>query len=203
MQRLVVAVIGLGFVIGGAPGVVAEGGIEHGSGTLVTKQLTLQDFTEIEVPGFWEVEVTRGPYAVRVTVHDNVLDDLRVERRGSALRLGVRPGVFRRLTLRAQVSMPQLVAIQVSGNGRVAVTAFAAPALRIGVSGSGTVHGSHCQVGALEVEVSGSGDVDLNGCTVEATTVSISGSGSVLLRAAARRQPRSRPAAAACRRPPR
>ena len=120
-------------------------------------KLDLRGFTEITVPGSWQVEVAHGPYAVQISVEDNVLDDVRVERRGDALRFGMRPGLFGRVTLRAQVSMPELGAIRVSGSGRVTFTGFSSPALALGVSGSGAVLGSQSQVGALEADVSGSG----------------------------------------------
>ena len=143
----------------------------------------MRDFTAIEVLGSWEVAVSKGAYEVQVTVDDNIVDDLRVERRGSALRFGLRrgAGIFRRLTLRAQVSMPELDAVQVSGSGHVTVAEFESHTLRVGVSGSGGVDANRCHVGALDASVSGSGDITLDGCTVGSAGVSISGSGGVTL----------------------
>ena len=157
MRRIAARLLTLGCLVGGAAVVVAEGTIESGSGTLVTRQLDLSGFTEIEVPGTWQVEVTPGPYAVAVTVDDNLLDDLQVERHGSALRFGLRPGRFRRVTLRAEVTMPQLAAVRVSGSGEVVFSAFASPQVQVAVSGSGAVRGNRCRIGSAEIDLSGSG----------------------------------------------
>lgn len=184
MQRLILATVCAGLTVGAVPAVKAEGVVESAPGNLVTEQLDIRGFSAIEVPGSWEIEVATGPFAVQVSVDENVRDDLRVELRGNTLRFGMRSrvGMFRRPTLRAQVSMPALAAVQVSGSGRVAATGFDAPALQVGVSGSGRVDAGGCRVGALDASVSGSGDINVEGCTVGSATVSISGSGGVALR---------------------
>ena len=163
----------------------AIGVSEEGSGNLVTKRLALSGFTGIEVAGSWQVTVRPGPYDVQVTVDDNVVDDLRVEVRGDALHLGLRPQVrLRRVTLRAQVTMPGLDAVGVSGSGDATFSDFESPSLRLSVTGSGDVQGSGISVGVLDAAVSGSGDITLEGCASESASVSITGSGDVTLRGA-------------------
>ena len=168
----------------------ASGLGEEGSGTLVTERLALSGFTGIEVGGSWEVTVRPGPYDVQVTVDDNVVDDLRVEVRGDALHFGLRPQVrLRRVTLRAQVTMPTLDAVAVSGSGAATFSDFESRALRLSVTGSGDVQGSGISVGVLDAGVSGSGDITLEGCARESAGVSITGSGDVTLRGASDEQP--------------
>ena len=168
----------------------ATGVFEEGSGTLVTERLALSGFTGIEVAGSWLVTVRPGPYDVQVTVDDNVVDDLQVEVRGDALHFGLRPQVrLRRVTLRAQVTMPSLEAVGVAGSGDAAFSDFESPSLRLSVTGSGDVEGSGISVGAVDAEVSGSGDITLEGCANESAHVSITGSGDVTLRGAADAEP--------------
>ena len=168
----------------------ASGLGEEGSRTLVTERLALSGFTGIEVGGSWEVTVRPGPYDVQVTVDDNVVDDLRVEVRGDALHFGLRPQVrLRRVTLRAQVTMPALDAVGISGSGDATFSDFESPSLRLSVTGSGDVRGSGISVGVLDAGVSGSGDVTLEGCASESASVSITGSGDVTLRGAPDGQP--------------
>ncbi|MDE0222328.1 MAG: DUF2807 domain-containing protein [Spirochaetaceae bacterium] len=168
----------------------ASGLGEEGSGTLVTERLALWGFTGIEVGGSWRITVRPGPYDVQVTVDDNVVDDLRVEVRGDALHFGLRPQVrLRRVTLRAQVTMPALDAVRVSGSGEATFADFESPSLRLGVSGSGDVEGSGISVGVLDAGVSGSGDITLEGCASESAGVSITGSGDVTLRGASDEEP--------------
>ena len=168
----------------------ASGVGEEGSGNLVTERLALSGFTGIEVAGSWKVTVRPGPYDVQVTVDDNVVDDLRVEVRGDALHFGLRPQVrLRRVTVRAQVTMPALDAVGVSGSGDATFSDFESPALRLSVTGSGDVEGSGISVGALAAGVSGSGDITLEGCASESADVSITGSGDITLRGVAADQP--------------
>ncbi len=168
----------------------ASGVAEEGSGTLVTERLALSGFTGIEVAGSWQVTVRPGPYDVQVTVDDNVVDDLRVEVRGDALHFGLRPQVrLRRVTLRAQVTMPALDAVGVSGSGDATFSEFESPALRLSVTGSGDVEGSGITVDALAAGISGSGDISLEGCAIESADLSITGSGDITLRGAAAGQP--------------
>lgn len=168
----------------------AIGVSEEGSGNLVTQRLALSGFNGIEVAGSWQVTVRPGPYDVQVTVDDNVADDLQVEVRGDALHFGLRPQVrLRRVTLRAQVTMPSLEAVGVAGSGDAAFADFDSPSLRLSVSGSGDVEGSGGSVGALVAGVSGSGDIMLEGCASESADVSITGSGDVTLQGAVDEQP--------------
>ena len=168
----------------------ASGVSEEGSGNLVTQRLSLSGFTGIEVAGSWQVSVRPGPYDVQVTVDDNVVDDLRIEVRGDALHFGLRPQLrLRRVTLRAEVTMPTLHAVGVAGSGVATFSEFESPSLRLSVTGSGDVEGWAIAVGALDAGVSGSGDITLEGCASESAGVSITGSGDVTLRGKVDDQP--------------
>ena len=174
----------------GASMAAASGVSEEGSGNWVTQRLALSGFTGIEVAGSWQVTVRPGPYDVQVTVDDNLADDLQVEVRGDALHFGLRPQVrLRRATLRAQVTMPSLEAVGVTGSGDATFVDFEIPSLRLSVTGSGDVEGSGVSVGSLVAGISGSGDITLQGCATESADVSITGSGDITLQGAADDQP--------------
>lgn len=180
---------GVGLLLG-ASMAGASGVSDEGSGNLVTQRLALAGFTGIEVSGSWQVTVRPGPYDVHVTVDDNVIDDLQIELRGDALHFGLRPHFsLRRVTLRAEVTMPTLDAVAVSGSGDATFSEFESASLRLSVTGSGDVEGSGITVGALDAGVSGSGDIMLEGCASESAQVSITGSGDVTLRGASDEQP--------------
>ena len=186
LTRLAILILPFAMVLTGCTLTIPTAGrVKSGSGNLITERLDIQGFTEIteiEVPGSWEVDIFTGAFDVQVTVDDNVFNDLRVERRGNVLRFGLRPGtMFRHVTLRAQVAMPNLDAVQVSGNGHVAFAGFQSSTLRTDVSGSGGVKADDCHLGVLEANVSGSGDIILDSCTVDFAAISISGSGGIAL----------------------
>ena len=178
MLRLLVAV----WALCAAPSLLAEGVMESGSGSMVTERLDLEGFTAIEIAGSWEVEAVPGEFAVEVSVDDNVLDDVRVEVRGDTLWLGMRAGAwFRRLTLRARVSLPELDGLQVTGSGHIAAREFEVADLQVDVSGSGGVDVAGCRVGALDGGISGSGDITAEGCMIGTAAILISGSGDVVV----------------------
>lgn len=181
--RRILAALLIGGALCAPLAVPADGVAETGSGDMVKERLELRGFSALQVSGSWEVEAAPGDFAVEVEVDDNVRDDVRVELRGNTLRFGLRQGArwFRRVSLRARVSLPDLEGVQVSGSGRVAAHGFEAPTLRLGVSGSGSIHAGGCRVGALDADVSGSGDIAMEGCELTGATVSISGSGDVVI----------------------
>ena len=76
----------LGIFLLGSVGVLFAGGIvERGSGNLITEEYDISDFSEIDVSGSWDVKITQGGYGVRVEVDDNILEYVKVERRGGTL----------------------------------------------------------------------------------------------------------------------
>ena len=183
MRGRVLAAVWMAAALSIPAAAMADGVIETGSGNLVTRDINAHGFTEIHVPGSWEVEVSQGDFGVQITVDDNVLDDVRVEVRGRALRFDMRSGaLFRRVTLRAVVSMPTIEEIRVSGSGQIAASRFETPALRVAIPGSGSVRADGFQVGALDIELSGSGDVVFNASAFDIAEISISGSGDVAVR---------------------
>ena len=132
------------------------------SGGVVTKQLDISGFDRIAVPGSWDVEVTRGPFSVTVTVDDHLEDDLRVERRGNELAFRLRAGLRLRgvRTLRAAVAMPELSGAVVSGSGSGSIRfgGFRDTGdrpLDLVVSGSGSIGGDGCQTRQLQARISG------------------------------------------------
>ena len=74
------------------------------------------------------------------------------------------------MTLRAQVTMPALHAVAVSGSGDANFSDFESPSLRLSVSSSGDVDGSGISVGVLDAGVSGAGDITLEVCASESPT---------------------------------
>ena len=172
-QRLIVTIVAL--LVMTASVASALGRIESGSGRLSTEQLNIRGFDRIVVPGSWQIEITQGRFDVSVTVDDNLVDDLRVERRGDALVFAFRSGVrIARAPPRASVSMPELNGAAVSGSGSSGVRLGG---LELQVSGSGHISGIDCAADQLRATVGGSGAIRLSSCSVERADLGITGSG--------------------------
>jgi hypothetical protein len=89
----------------------------EGSGNVVTRTFDISDFTGVDVGGGFRVEITRSSsYSVRVTADNNTFDYMDVYKADNTLTIGLRGGFsFRSVTLKAQISMPNLYALVLSG----------------------------------------------------------------------------------------
>ena len=101
---------------------IFKGGIE-GSGNVVAEHMAISGFNKVEVGNTFDVTITPGAtFKVKVEADDNLLEYLDVKKSGETLEIRLRGGTsIRNATLRAEVSLPELRSIKLSGasNGRV------------------------------------------------------------------------------------
>jgi len=117
----------------GAPRIVLDklaGGDERvtGSGRIVTEDFNIRGFSRLQISNAFQVEVIRsGSYRVGVRVDDNLREHLRVEKRGETLVIGLEPLRSFNLggaTMEAEIHMPDLRGIEVSGASDVRISGF-------------------------------------------------------------------------------
>jgi len=138
-----------------------------GSGNVVAEEFDLSGFDQVEVSSAFDVEIRQGDaFSVVVRVDDNVKPYLDVVRQGSTLRIGLKPfslsGVSA-LTLEAEVTMPALTGLELSGASDVSVTDFkSTEPLYVEVSGASSLRGD-IEAGGVRFDVSGASDVKLSG----------------------------------------
>ena len=159
----VVAVVGAicaVLVLRGWPGVLI------GSGNLETEAYTFANFTRVEISSAFEFEIEQsGSYSINVTADDNVIDRVQISQDGQTLkiRIGGTPTIFRSVTLKALVTMPQLGGLTVSGASRGTVSGFTSTeGLDITVSGASRVTGD-ITAGDIGFDVSGASTVQFEG----------------------------------------
>jgi hypothetical protein len=138
-----------------------------GSGNVVTKEFDLSGFDEVEVSSAFDVEIRQGnAFSVVVRVSDSVEQYLDVVKQGSTLSIGLRPmspATLTAVTLEAEVTMPQLAGLELSGASGVSVTDFtSSEALYAEVSGASSLRGD-IEAGGVRFDVSGASDVKLSG----------------------------------------
>ncbi len=153
MKRLLAAVVFLAvsFSTGCSPNAassvpVASSGSTNlgvaGSGALVTKDLSVRDFSEVEVDSSFKVEITRSEsFAVAVTADDNVIDMVDVTQSGQTLRIGLKPGSYNNATYRASISMPDLKRLEMAGASIGTLTGFRPRVLDLDLSGASQLTG--------------------------------------------------------------
>jgi hypothetical protein len=164
---VVVAAICTSLILWGWPGVVI------GSGNLETEQYAFTNFTKVEISSAFEFQIRQSSsYSINVTADDNVMDYVQISQDGQTLKIRV-GGIpsFRRVTLKASVTMPRLGGLTVSGASRGTVSNFnSAEAVSIAVSGASRVTGD-VTAGDIGFDVSGASTIELEGSADDMVTI--------------------------------
>jgi hypothetical protein len=175
-----------------------------GSGNEVTQEAAFTDYDKVDVSHAFRVNIKQGDdYSAVITIDDNLQQYLKVDKVGDTLKVGLDPAVIvGRATMRADITMPQLAALKLSGASRGAITGFessnsfnstlsgasrlegdiqagdtdlnAAGSVRIKLKGSG---------GDLTVDARGASGVDLEDFSVSDASVKASGASQVTVNA--------------------
>jgi hypothetical protein len=143
-----------------------------GSGNIVDREFDLQGFTVVNVGNGFHVEIAQGSeYRVTVSIDDNMLDRLVVQKDGDRLKIGLKPGSYTNLNLDAVITTPTLNGVELSGGSHGDVT---------GVSSSNDFSvvlsdGSHVVIvgsaGDLRVDASDGSRIDLSRFEVDSAMV--------------------------------
>jgi hypothetical protein len=164
---VVVGAICAGLVLRGWSGVLT------GSGNLETEEYAFVNFTRVEVSSAFEFQIRQSSsHSVNVTADDNVIDHVQISQDGQTLkiRVGGAPS-FRRVTLKASVTMPELSGLTVSGASRGTVSNFnCTEAVSIAVSGASRVEGDFT-AGDIGFDVSGASAIELEGSADDMVTI--------------------------------
>jgi len=138
-----------------------------GSGIVVTEEFDLSGFDQVEVSSAFDVQISQADqFSVVVRVDDNVKQYLDVVKQGSTLRIGLKPfssSAVSAMTLEAEVTMPELTGLELSGASDVSVGDFkSTQPLYVEVSGASSLRGD-IEAGGVRFDVSGASDVKLSG----------------------------------------
>ena len=142
-----------------------------GSGNVVTQEEAISGFDKVEISSAFQVVMIQGEtYSVVIRIDDNLLKYLEVVKQGSTLKIGLKTDRTVGATQEAEVTMPALAGLDLSGASRATITGFKSPAsLDVDLRGAshlgGDIEAGDARfdvVGASEVTLGGSaGDVDI------------------------------------------
>jgi hypothetical protein len=157
--------------LGGCLGAAAKG-----SGDLITVEKEYSGFDKVKVGYGCKLTLRQSDrYSVIVRVDDNLADRLKIELDGSTLLIGMKSGYsYRRLTLEADITMPDIQSLRMSGGSDGTIEGFNSErSLSVDLSGGSELVG---EVGAgdFELSISGGSELELHG---SADDLSIKGSG--------------------------
>lgn len=145
---------------------VIGGGAIHGSGDIVTVDENHEDFDQVEIDSTFNVTITRADaYAISIRVDENVVDHLRVTRDGDTLRLSLESGhsYDDDVTLQADITMPELSRLSLSGASRASASGFNSDDpfdIELSGASSGTVDVS---AGDVDCDLSGASNLTMTG----------------------------------------
>jgi serine/threonine-protein kinase len=158
-----------------------------GSGVLVEGTADFQGFTAIKVDSGFEVTVIPdSAYSITVTVDDNILEHVRMEKDGATFEIGLDPWyTYRDVTLKAIVTLPVLTAVELSG-GSSLIVVEAATLPPVGsfaaeVSGASSLLLPAISASSLDLELSGASRVTAGG-SAGAIDAAVSGASEADLR---------------------
>jgi hypothetical protein len=149
-----------------------------GSGRVVSETFDMRGFNKVDASHAFQVEIVQGDsYQVTIRIDDNLQQHLRVEKRGDTLIIGLKPlrgFSFRRATMEAEVRMPDLTGVEVSGASDVNISGFTSNKnFDAELSGASSLEGE-ITADDVSIEASGASRVRLRG---EAGSLQLDGSG--------------------------
>jgi len=159
----VAALLTLALAPVGCGGLFDSGETISASGQLVTESYDFTGFSDVEASSAFDVEIESGDaFAVEVTVDDNIVEFLDVNRSGDALRIGLKgSNSYRNPTLQAQVTMPTLDRIKLTGASSAAADAFSSDdRFEVDVSGASSVRCSNIVSGSATFKLQGASSVE-------------------------------------------
>ena len=158
-------------------------GIE-GSGDMETRELNLGDFDRIDVGGAFALDVVQGDhYQVKVTIDDNLWDNLEAEVSGGELSFDWDKRCQPDDDCRIQIVTPSLKEVAVHGACEARIKDFHGDSFRYTLSGAGSLE-MDGEVDDLEIRVSGAGEADTRDLKANNVDIVVSGAGDATVYAA-------------------
>jgi len=161
MKKVILAVL-VAVVLSSLSLASCIGGTVTGSGNLKTETFNFTDFTKVEAESGFQVELTKSStFSVEITADNNVLEYIEVDKSGDTLRIRPkRNRIYRSATLRANITMPDLRSLDLSGATRGTVSGFSSTEnLDIDVSGASSVELTDVSTGDVKFDISGASKV--------------------------------------------
>jgi hypothetical protein len=128
--------------------------ITTGSKNLVTAERSFTDFTAIDAENGFHVYVIPGSeYRITITTDDNVMERVTVSKSGKTLFIGLKPGSYEDLTLRANITMPELEEADFSGGSHLTGEGFNVTEMTLILGG-----GSHATMAGSVADLTATAD---------------------------------------------
>ena len=135
-----------------------------GTGPVVTKTLTLDEFSKIENTGVADIYITIGnPQSVVLKAQQNIIDVMTMGVVSDELKIGLEQGVSieRADTIRFDITIPEISSIILTGVGNYILSGDYQEELTISITGVGDVKAFDLEVGTCNISITGVGNCEV------------------------------------------
>ncbi len=159
-----------------------------GEGDILTKTIALNEFSEVQVNNYCDVEIKIGSeFKVEVSDYENIIEFLEFNVVQGKLRIESTRKDAHASNSRAKaiIYVPlKLVSLSINGSGNIQLLDPFKELKNIVIAGSGNIFSSATSSAhLLNISIAGSGDIDLSKIVSQDVNCSISGSGDVKVNA--------------------
>lgn len=141
-----------------------------GSGDLVSEDFSLDGFDALKIAETFDATVRASDaFSVTVTTDDNVIQSVEIRVSDGTLHLGLESGLsLNRVTLRAEITMPELTVVELSGASHADLDGFAPqPAIDLSASGASSFE-ADLDTERLTLDLNGASSATLRGFAADA-----------------------------------
>jgi len=135
-----------------------------GTGPIVSKTLSLDEFSMIENTGVANIYVTLGnPQSVVLKAQQNIIDVMTVGVLGDELKIGLENGVSieKADTIRFDITIPEVTSLSLIGVGDYILSGDYQEELTIIMTGVGNVRAFDLEVGTCTISITGVGNCEV------------------------------------------
>jgi hypothetical protein len=153
-----------------------------GSGSTITEDRNVSNFTKVSTSGSTNIHITNGPnFKVQVKGYENLIPYMETKLSNNTLEIGYKNNVnIKNDNVEVFVTLPALESVNTSGSAAIDVkgTFTGSTGLTASLSGSGNIDIEAGTAPFFKSSISGSGNIRAFGLLAQRADVSISGSGS-------------------------
>jgi len=134
----------------------------YSPGAQKTETFELSDFTQVEVSSAFQVTITESEtYSIKVTAGERLFDRIQVNKTGETLKIGTLPiTVFGSFDAKAEITMPTLNKLDLSGATRATVNGFSTTeSFAATVTGASSLEMTNVEFGDVNIQLSGASNI--------------------------------------------
>lgn len=150
-----------------------------GEGSVITEELTLQEFSKIEAEGVDDVYISYGEeQKVVVKGHGNIIDLIEKDVINNTWNLRLKDGNYGKYELTYYLTLPTIEKVHTSGTGDVVINdEMYMDYFKLSLEGTGNFYGFNIVTKESDINIEGTGDCEIT--TSENIKISIEGTGKV------------------------